>query len=520
MRTCMAFVLALALAACGGDGDELTVHVESGTLHGAKTGDVRHFMGIPYAAAPVGALRFRVPQPAAAWTGVREAIDPGSTCPQTLSPSGPSYDEDCLFLNVWAPSGAHDLPVMVWLHGGAFVYGSGSDKYYDGTLLAKHGVVIVTINYRLGPFGFLAHPALTAEDPAYPTSGNYGLEDQRAALEWVQRNIAAFGGDPAHVTLFGESAGGLSTCIHFLSSRTHGLFEAAISESGLCGMPDFAPMHATAEAQGMTLAAKLGCAGSDAAAIDCLRGKSAEDVMMASAPPAIADQLPGGLAYQPDVLPNQIPNIDGFVIEQPLRAALAGGTYEPRPLIIGNTKDEGTMFLSTLSAKQVVTEADYRAALAVRFPQSVDAIVARYPVSAFPSPNAALAQVTGDAFFVCPTRFASRQISGHGIATFRYLFEHPLANPILPDLGVFHASELPYVFGNDDFPLGRIDAPSLVEAMQAYWTSFAKASDPNSSGAVPWPAYDQSETTLLLDTPPAPATGYKNDVCDFWDSLP
>jgi len=515
MRICLAIVL--AMTACGG-GDELTVTIDNGTLHGGKTGDVRHFMGIPYAAAPVGPLRFRVPQPAEAWTDVRPAVESGAMCPQTLSPAGPSNDEDCLYLNVWTPSDAHDLPVMVWLHGGAFLYGSGSDKYYDGTLLAKRGVVIVTINYRLGPFGFLAHPALSVDDPFYPTSGNYGLEDQRAALEWVQHNIDAFGGDPRHVTLFGESAGGFSTCVHYLSSRTHGLFETAISESGLCGMPDFAPLRATAEAQGMTLAAKIGCPGNDATAVECLRAKSVDELMAASAAPKISDQLPGGLAYQPEVLPNSIPNIDGYVIEQPLRQAFVAGAYEPRPMIFGNTENEGTMFLSSLSAKEITNETDYRAAIAVRFPSAVDAIVAHYPPSAFPSPNAALAELTGDAFFICPTRFASRTLANRGVDAHRYLFAHPLANPILSDLGVFHASELPYVFGNDNFPLGKIDARPLVDAMQAYWTQFAKVADPNSA-KTPWPSYAQDETTLVLDVPISTTTGYKADVCDFWDSL-
>ncbi len=517
MRTLLA--ICLALTACGGDGDELTITIDTGKVEGAKTGDVRHFMGIPYAAPPLGGLRFRTPQPAEPWSDVRLAVEPGSMCPQTLSPGGPSNDEDCLYLNVWTPSGAHDLPVMVWLHGGAFLYGSGSDRYYDGSKLAARGVVIVTINYRLGPFGFLAHPALTVEDPAYPTSGNYGLEDQRAALAWVQRNIAAFGGDPDHVTLFGESAGGFSTCVHYLSNRTHGLFEAAISESGLCGMPDFAPLHATAEAQGVKLATELGCPGTDGAAAACLRAKSVDELMAATKTPEIPDQLPGGLAYQTEVLPNVIPNVDGVVIEKPLREALLAGAYEPRPMVLGTTRDEGTMFLSSISAKEITNETEYRDALARRFPASVDAIAARYPLSAFASPNAALAEVTGDAFFVCPTRFAARTLAQGGVPTYRYVFAHPLANPILPDLGVFHSSELPFVFGNDNFPLGRIDAPSLVDTVQAYWTQFGKTSDPNHTGATPWPTYAANET-FVIDSAPTTAAGYKDDACDFWDALP
>ena len=236
-----AIVLLCVTAACGTSGDELRVATESGVVHGEKDGTIRHFLGIPYAAPPVGPLRWKPPQRAPAWQGTRDATVVGTQCPQTLSYSGASYDEDCLFLNVWTPSGAHDLPVMVWLHGGAFIFGSGGDKYYDGSKLAQHGVVVVTINYRLGVLGFLAHPALDVEDPSFPSSGNYGLLDQEAALAWVQRNIAAFGGDPKQVTLFGESAGGFSTCVQYLSSHTAGLFERAIAESGLCGSTLLAP---------------------------------------------------------------------------------------------------------------------------------------------------------------------------------------------------------------------------------------------------------------------------------------
>jgi len=180
----MRWLALLALVACSG-GDELTVTIDSGTLHGGKTGTIRHFLGIPYAAPPVGDLRWRAPQPVAPWQGTQQALQVSDQCPQSLSYSGPSDIEDCLYLNVWSPSGAHDLPVMVWLHGGAFIFGSGGDKYYAGDHLAEKGVVVVTINYRLGPFGFMALPQLDTEDSAYPTSGNYGLEDQRAALEWV-----------------------------------------------------------------------------------------------------------------------------------------------------------------------------------------------------------------------------------------------------------------------------------------------------------------------------------------------
>ena len=233
----MRYLVLAALLACGdsSSGDPLDVVIDSGTIHGKQSGDVHVFLGVPYAAPPVGPLRWKKPQPVAPFDGVRDARQTGSQCPQSFSFTGAGGDEDCLYLNVWAPANVKNAPVFLWIHGGAFVFGSGGDAFYDGTHLAEtFGVVVVTINYRLGALGFLAHDALDAEDPSYPTSGNYGLEDQFAAMQWVQTNIAAFGGDPAKVTLAGESAGGYSVCLHYLAPRTHGLFANAISESGLC----------------------------------------------------------------------------------------------------------------------------------------------------------------------------------------------------------------------------------------------------------------------------------------------
>ena len=511
----------IALAACSST-DELSITIDSGPIHGAQTADVRHFLGIPYAAPPVGDGRWRAPQPIAPWTDTLMANEVGSQCPQILSFSGPSYDEDCLFVNVWTPAGAHDLPVMVWLHGGAFIFGSGGDKYYAGDTLADQGMVVVTINYRLGAFGFLAHPALTVEDPAYPTSGNYGLEDQRVALQWVQRNIAAFGGDPAHVTLFGESAGGFSTCVHYLSSRTQGLFEAAISESGLCGAPVLELPHAMAEAQGVMLGATLGCSGSDATALACLRGIGVSQLLAATGLPPAANQTPGGPFYQTTILPTALPNVDGYVLAAPMDQELAAGAYEPRPLILGTNKNEGTLFHASIYAKEVADETDYRTALAEPFGASnVDAIVAQYPVASFDSANDAIAEVTGDAFFVCPARREARAIAAAGATVFRYSFERELENPFETGLGVFHSSELPFVFGNDDYPLGRIgDATSLSQTMGDYWTQFAKTSDPNASKSPAWPSYDASDTYQLLDVPISTSTAQKAAQCDFWDTLP
>ncbi|CAN5197374.1 carboxylesterase family protein [soil metagenome] len=519
--TCLAVV-----AACGdqgGGGDELTITLDAGKVHGAAVGEMRHFLGIPYAAPPVGPDRFRAPQPVTPWTEVRDALLLGSRCPQS-SLAGSSDDEDCLFVNVWAPSHATKLPVMVWLHGGAFVFGSGGDPYYDGSNLAAGGVIVVTLNYRLGLFGFLAHPALVDDDPAFPTAGNYGLEDQRAALHLVQRNIAAFGVDPTKFTLCGESAGGMSTCLHYLSSRTSGLFQAAIAESGLCSSSLLELPAPVAQAPGTLLAAALGCPGSDATTIACLRAKSPDELL--AAPAMVAGAVtPGGSLFQMISLPGSLPNVDGLVVSQPSATLAAAAQFEARPLILGNVLDEGTLFTSALFATPVTDESEFRAALATRFTsQVVDAIVAHYPVTAFPSANAALAQVINDGFFHCPSARFSKAVTARGAVEYRYSFEQALSSPIAPGLGVFHSSELPFVFGNDNFPLGKVgpssDATSLATAIQHYWTQFATFATPNYQGAVTWPMYNAStEPQLVLAATLTTATNLDDAACALWAAI-
>jgi para-nitrobenzyl esterase len=413
---------------------------------------------------------------------------------------------------------------MVWIHGGAFVFGSGGDKYYAGDHLAStYGVVIVTLNYRLGAFGFMAHPALDTEDPAYPSSGNYGLEDQRFALEWVQRNIAAFGGDPSQVTIFGESAGGFSTCALYVSPRTHGLFHAAISESGLCAGRIIEQSHAAAIAQGTMAGASLGCAGSDASAVTCLRAISSDDLLAGTSYPHPQDQMPGGTFFNVGAWLPQLPNIDGFVLPMSTADALASGSFEPRPLLLGSNHDEGTLLQSQLFAAQVMDDSQYHDALVRRFSETgADAILARYPSSAFPSPNRAIAEVVGDSFFVCPARRAARGAASHGAPVFRYAYTHPIFNPAFSDMGVFHSSEIPFVFGNDDFPLGEIgpDGAPVVAAMGAYWTSFAKTGTPTDAGSPAWPPYDlATDAHLVIGDQIAPGEHLKPELCDFWDTV-
>jgi para-nitrobenzyl esterase len=511
-------LVCVALAACSYDVDDLKISVDTGVIHGTKTGDVRAWLGIPYADQPIGDLRWRTPQPAPKWTGVLETKAYGNECPQTLSFAGPSNTEDCLYLNVWSPSGAKDLPVMVWIHGGAFIFGSGNDTWYVGGPLAGKDVVVVTINYRLGALGVLVHPALDVDDPAFPSSGNYGLLDQTAALQWVQRNIKQFGGDPTKVTLFGESAGGFSACVHYVAPNETDLFQAAISESGFCTATVLAPGHATADSLGLDLAAQLGCPGSTASAAACLRAVSVDTLLAKTNLPPAANQTPGGPFYQLSLLPNVTPNYDEVVVPDML-ATLKAGAYPPRPLLLGTNKDEGTLFHSTVYGKQVETDSDYQTALGLRFGSAnVPAIVSHYPSASFPSPNDAISAVTGDAFFVCPARAVARAVSKTGAPVYRYSFEHPLENPFMQGLGVFHGSELPVVFGNDTFPLGRIGDSGAADstAMVEQWTSFAKTQVPDAA----WPLYDATDPYLVYTDAPAPAAGLKTALCDFWDALP
>ena len=510
----------LLLAACGDGGDPLAIETDAGKIHGIEQpGDVRAWLGVPYAAPPVGDLRWKRPQRAPKWEGVLDTVQTGIQCPQTFSIGGPGGSEDCLFVNVWSPSGASKRPVLVWLHGGAFIFGSGGDPYYSGRFLAeKYDVVVVTVNYRLGAFGFLAHPALTGEDPSYPSSGNYGLEDQIAALEWTQRNIKAFGGDPAKVMLFGESAGGFSTCALFVSQQTSGLFAAAISQSGLCASKIEEPTLAVAEAAGVKIGEKLGCTGAGAAA--CMRGKSEKELLDATAliPPAM--QPPGGPFYVggENVL-STLPNVDGVVMRRSLRTAFTQGVYPVRPLILGSMKDEGTLFHSSFFAMEVTTDAEYRAALGRRFgAANVDAIVAHYPIANFKNANAAIAEVTGDAFFVCPMRVAAKGASGiPGISVYMYSFDREPESAFLSDLGAFHSSEIPFLFGTDGvYPLARTGAGPVATTMQQMWTRFAETGKPS----MEWPQYSaESDAYLSINDPLAVKTGLKAAQCEFWDSL-
>jgi para-nitrobenzyl esterase len=482
-------------------------------VRGVATGTIHEFLGIPYAAAPVGELRWRPPQEPERWHGVRDATSFGAHCPQVATPFGtPSTTEDCLFLNVFTPAKTnegrpHLLPVMVWIHGGGLVVGESDG--YDPSKLVAEDVIVVTINYRLGELGFLAHSALAAETPN-GAAGNYGLLDQQAALRWVQRNIRAFGGDPDNVTIFGESAGGLSVHSQLASPLAAGLFHRAIVESGAYSLVQ--PSLAAAEAAGAALAASAGCVDPSTAAA-CLRSLSVAAI----------------LAHQP--AGTMVPNLDGFVLPQTVGSAFGTGQFNRVPVIEGSNHDEWRLFVAQTEATTGIplTAAGYIPAIAATLgvPLPVAAAIANeYPLAAYQSPSVALGAVGTDVVFACNARLSSRMLSRY-VPTFQYEFDDPNApmlffSSISFPTGAYHASELQYIFHVLETPVpspGLTPAQrQLSETMMDYWTQFARSGDPNSHGTPAWPLYSSSDQFQSLRPPtPATSTGLATDhKCAFW----
>ncbi len=498
----------------GGEAPTL-VQTDKGPVQGTVVGETREFLGIPFAAPPIGPLRWKPPQPAAAWTAPLHASMTGPECAQLMdlaSTPDPTSSEDCLTLNVWTPAkpASSPAPVMVWLFGGGFVLGNGGDPAYDGQVISETmGAVVVTLNYRLGPFGFLAHTALTAEDPSHPSSGMYGFEDQRAALQWVKTNIAAFGGDPASVGLFGESAGGISTCLHLVSPKSDGLFQRAMIESGPC---DTTGQTLTeGEAQGAQLATALGCTD-PASVLTCMR--SATSTALLTALP-----LKPGFVGATGV--NWFPVVDGWNITDQPPALFASGSVSKTPTLLGTNKNEGSLFFE-LGGLDPTTDADSQAILEAIFPGHGAAIVAKYPAAAYAgSAKDAAIDAFGDGTFVCPTRRAARALSKAGAPVYLYQFTHAVTTGLFAGLGVYHSSELPFVWGNSYIDI-KLDPgeKQLSKEMMGYWFEMAASGNPTGKGAFAWPAYQQAtDTNIVLDLTLSTGTGLKSALCDFWDSL-
>ncbi|MEW2556026.1 carboxylesterase family protein [Streptomyces zhihengii] len=543
---CAALLAATAGAATGAPRDApstggrggTVVRTDHGAVRGLPHGAYTTFEGIPYAAPPTGPRRWRAPEPPAPWQGVRDATAAAPRCVQMTAPGagGALGSEDCLYLNVTMPTGADAdagtgsgprRPVLVWMHGGAFLGGSGGD--YGAERLAVRGdAVVVTVNYRLGIFGYFGHPALGSAPP-------FGLADQQAALRWVRANAERFGGDPGRVTLFGESAGALSVCAHLTSPTAAGLFQRAVLQSGSCflsfprgalgpGIPAYEPFASSREVRtvGEGAARELGCtAGGDDDVLACLRRQSTE--RLAAAPlmqsfnrPAFGNAL---LPMAPD-------------------RALASGRFHRMPVILGTNGDEMRMFVGlSLAAFPIRTESDYRARLVEAFGSAAPSVEARYPAGRYATPALAWAAVLTDRSFACTTAAAGRAFAARapGLPLYGYEFRDADA-PVLAGLpsnpgfpyGAAHGFEMPYLFSALPTERPLTDAQrALSDRMVDYWTAFARTGSPNAAGLPRWPVLRPSSLPTRSVQSLAPGPGgvrpvdvYSTHHCSLWDGVP
>ncbi|MFD7445790.1 carboxylesterase/lipase family protein [Streptomyces sp. NPDC059909] len=489
------------------------VTIDGGAVRGTVKDGGYAFHGLPYAAAPTGQLRWKAPQPAADWKGVRDATGFAPSCPQPmgLAQPGPT-SEDCLYLNVSTPKPGkrHSAgrPVLVWIHGGGLVTGAGRE--YDPTKLAAEGTVVVTVNYRLGALGFLSHPVL-ASRPGAP-SGNYGLMDQQAALRWVQHNIGRFGGDPRNVTISGESAGGLSVLAHLTSPSSRGLFHRAIVQSGTFALKQ-QPL-ATAQTAGQAFAAKAGCTDQTA---KCLRDLPAANLVNNWGPSAI-----------PGV-------VDGRVLKESIGTSLAAGRFARVPILNGMNREEERVFVTRggvvsggfLPLPQGgVTAENYERTIASVLGVSdarAKAVAQEYPLSAYPSPTLAFSAVSGDASFACSALQVNKWTSKR-VPTFAYEFNDDQSPAryfrLDPPPVATHGSEVHYLFDLPDAPFQdpfSADQEKLSADMRAAWANFAAGGNP-STAAVPWLSFHNSTDVMSL-VPPQPEV--EKDFaakhhCSFW----
>jgi len=492
------------------------IKIDTGQISGTTVGELHIYKGIPFAAPPVGDMRWKPPQPAAPWQGVKECTEFGPAPMGYFSTSFPAYaetvSEDCLYLNVWTPAKTtgDKLPVMVWIYGGYFRFGEGSNPTYDGENLASHGVVVVNFNYRVGPFGFLAHPLLSEENE-HNSSGNYGLLDQIAALQWIQRNIAAFGGDPNRVTIFGESAGATSVICHMVSPLSEGLFQRAISES-MYESDDWTDIRQNKygtearEKMGEQLAKDLGC---DTAAdpIACMRAKSAQEVLDTGKPPAKLSEP--GYNYEPCV--------DGWVIPDLPLNIFEAGKQHPVPLSIGSNSDEWALF--QMLSKPTMDA--YKAYVNNTFGDEAQQVLDMYPASDDKEAAASEKQLITLYTFTCPAKAYAGAMSK--VNSKAYLYQFSRVAPGAKMLGAFHSREIGYVFGNLSPFLSPLKAEqyfddndrALSEAIMSYWASFAAAGDPNKEGLPQWPVYDAAGQYLDLGDKIVVKSGLHDEICDL-----
>jgi para-nitrobenzyl esterase len=498
------------MPASGARPPQLAVHVTDGWLRGTVSHGAREFLGVPYAAPPVYHLRFAAPRPARPWRGIRSATVRGPACVQ-FQPMGvrnnQATSEDCLYLDIYTPAGTRpgdNLPVVFWIHGGNFTQGTGA--LYGGQRFASlTDSIFVSINYRLGAYGYLALPQLAAS--SQNGTGDYGLLDQIAALKWVRANIRAFGGDAHSITIDGQSAGAGSVCDMLASPLDAGLFQRAILESGPCAIIAPTPLSA-AEALGEKVAAAAGCSPSPAV-VKCLRGAWTPNLVAAAQQNVI-----NAPAYGTPALP------------VPPARAIASGQWNKVPVIIGGVRSEGKLFFI---AEAGLTAAQYTAAVNSQYGPAAAAVLAHYPVSGYPAPFYARAAVFTDSLFACPSYWSAAQF-GSQVPTWEEEFDDPTSPTLFGfqppgiDMSNAHSAELAYLW---NFTLGqRPLTPAqlrLGEQMDRYWAAFARGADPNVPGLVAWPQVTAADHPVMdfhptgntVSTTVFPA----EHQCDFWETI-
>jgi len=511
----------------------------NGPVRGYSNGDADIWHSIPYAQPPVGEYRFRPPQQPEPWTSTLDCTIPGPICSQVdVANLFVQGQEDCLYLDIYRPAGAAGpLPVMFWIHGGGYV---GGDSYENGNFaginrVTEFPVIIVSTNYRLNAFGFLGLEELRKEDPE-GTTGNYGVQDQRFALQWVQKNIAQFGGDPDQVIIYGESAGAFSVCYQLSSPASKGLFQAAIMESGTCDAKEFFVEFGLADSWSADVAAWAGCNRSEISHDEfmiCLRNTSTVDWMYTTLSWFTGGWDQSGTGYRPLLAPTMpwghaIDGTEVGLADLPLEL-IRQGRGSKVPLIAGTNADEGTLFipgmpLSVPGVSFPLDEEDLTLVLLHFFDDSmeyVNQIIAHYPEEDFKSVYDQGAVILRDYFFVCSTRRAHRAINSLGLPSWQYFFTYIYRDPAeYLTIGDYHGAELPYVWNNFENKTVRDD--QLQESMGTYWTNLARFLTPNGqvSSEVYWPNYDSSSDNLLeMATPCTPDNNLFTDICDFWDTL-